>query len=182
MVLMGATGVGKTWTSWWLHRNTYACMVSLKETGCERLVQALEHPLVIVDDPRSRWPTTDRMTVLNLLAGTPFPVKVYSTSHSNTEPTHALILCNTLPDDYIAQLRARTDVVNKKKYDAINIEEYNHSLVWNSLKDLEPVIEKERIPCICKIWNKEPYHYRDVNVDYVLCKNYLSIHEIFHFM
>ena len=57
------------------------------------------------------------MTVLNLLAGILLPVKVHSTSHSTTEPTHALILCNTLPDDYVVELESRTDVVNIQKYD-----------------------------------------------------------------
>ena len=54
-----------------------------EKTGCDRWVQALEHPIFIVDDLRNRWLTTDHMTVLNLLAGTLFPVKVHSTTHSN---------------------------------------------------------------------------------------------------
>ena len=61
MVLIGETGVGKMWMTEWLHRNTYCGMVSLKETGCGRWVQALEHPIIIMDDPRSRWLITDHM-------------------------------------------------------------------------------------------------------------------------
>ena len=120
------------WMTEWLHRNTYCGMVSLKETGCGRWVQALEHPIIIMDYPRSRWLITDHMTVLNRLAGAPFPVKVHSTSHSNSEPTRAVVLCNTLPDDYVAELQVWTAVVEIKKYD-VHMTVYNHTIVWDYL-------------------------------------------------
>ena len=36
MILIFETGVGKTWMTQRLDRNTYCCMVSLKETGFGR--------------------------------------------------------------------------------------------------------------------------------------------------
>ena len=165
MVLIGNTGVGKTCMTQWLHRNNYCGMVSLKETGCGRWVQALEHPIVIVDNPRNHWLTSDRMTVLNLLAGTPFPVKVHSTTHSNLEPTHALILCNTLPQDFVTELQARTDVVEIKKYD-IQMTACNHTIVWDYLSTLGVYLEDDMVPCMCTMWKGKPCRFREKTAKY----------------
>ena len=98
---------------------------------------------------------------------------MHSTSDSNTEPTPELILCNNLPEDYIAKLKAHTDVVNIHKYDAIYMEEHNHSLVWEYLKDLGEDIEKDRISCTCKYGTVNPATTEGL-MRTVLCKNYLK--------
>ena len=172
MILIGETGVGKTWITQWLHCNTYCGMVSLKETGCGRWVQALEHPIVIMDDPRNHWLTSDRMTVLNLLVGTPFPVKVHSTTHSNLEPTHALILCNTLPQDFVSELHARTDVVEIKKYDDIQMAKYNHTIVWDYLSMLRTYLDDDMVPCMCTMWKEKPCRFRKKKEQYKLCDDF----------
>ena len=132
-------------------------------------MQALEHPIVIVDDPRNHWLTTDHMTVLNLLAGTPSTVKVHSTTQSNLEPTHAIILCNTLPQDFVSELQARTDVVEIKKYDDIMMTEYNHTIVWDYLKELGRYLEDDMVLCVCIMWKDELCRFRKRTEQYILC-------------
>ena len=142
-------------------------------------MQALEHPIVIVDDPRNRWLTTDCMTVLNLLAGTPFPVKVHSTTQSNLEPTHAIILCNTLPQDFVSELQARTDEFKIKKYDDMMMTEYNHTIVWDYLKKLGRYLEDDIVPCMCIMWKDEPYRFRKRKEEYILYDDFCEYSNYF---
>ena len=142
-------------------------------------MQALEHPIVIVDDPSNRWLTTDHMTVLNLLAGTPFTVKVHSTKQSNLEPTHAIILCNTLPQDFVSELQARTDVVEIKKYDDIMMTEYNHTIVWDYLKELGRYLEDDMVLCVFIMWKDEPCRFRKRTEQYILCDDFCEYSKYF---
>ena len=142
-------------------------------------MQALEHPIVIVDDPSNRWLTNDHMTVLNLLAGTPFTVKVHSTKQSNLEPTHAIILCNTLPQDFVSELQARTDVVEIKKYDDIMMTEYNHTIVWDYLKELGRYLEDDMVLCVCIMWKDEPCRFRKRTEQYILCDDFCEYSKYF---
>ena len=45
---MGGTGVGKMWITQWLYPSGYTRMASVKEIGCGRQIQALEHPIGIM--------------------------------------------------------------------------------------------------------------------------------------
>ena len=101
IVLWGATGTGKTWCVSFTNHKRMAGFCSFKETVFS---DCISHNIIVVDDPHDHWLRNDRPTVLNLLAGNPFTVKVHSTTR------HVIITCNRLPLDNCAELSRRLEL------------------------------------------------------------------------
>ena len=173
LVLWGSTGTGKTWATSFVNHNRMAGYCSFRETGVGRFADTISHNIIVVDDPHDHWLRNDRPTVLNLLAGNPFTVKVHSTTRNVRSAKHVIITCNRLPLDNCAELSRRMDLCHIKKYlrhenDTLPL--YNISLVCEYLKTHRQSILADEVPCICGIWNSTPCHVRKAEDSPTLCK------------
>lgn len=176
MVMIGQPGVGKSWCTAFIGHDGKCGYCSVKETGVGRWTQVLDHDIIIIDDPHDHWLRSDRQTVLNLLSGTSFPVKVHSTTKHVKYPRHVIILCNRRPVDMTPELADRLSFVNigmyRREATANVLPRYSYAHVWNYLyKFSHTILTSNRVPCICMLWNSHPCHSRSRNDKPLICTN-----------
>ena len=147
---------------------------SFKETGVGRFSDCISHNIIVVDDPHDHWLRNNRPTVLNLLAGNPFTVKVHSTTRNVRSARHVIITCNRLPLDNCAELSWRLELFHIKKYlrsESGSLPLYNYGTVCKYLQRYKGSILQGNVPCICGIWKGHPCHYRKPGEKPILCRS-----------
>ena len=177
LVLKGRPDVGKSWCISFLFHKYYARVLDIGDKGVGNWSPVLSAPVVVVDDPNTKW-TTCRTQLMNLLGGTPFSVKLYATQYQCDVPVHTVILCNNLPTDLEPALQSRLSISSIQEVEGLEICTYSKKTVFYYCQLLAPYIAKKQIPCICITWNSEPCNVRDYGSPFVLCSKPYSSNSI----
>lgn len=176
VMLLGRHGVGKTWLCAWLHHNQRAGMINLSDHGVGRWQQVLEHDVIIIDDPPDNWMKADRTTILHLLAGTPFSIKVHSSTVNSFSPSHVVICCQKWPTDLRAELERRLvpfHIVHVRQGTSDLPVLYNYGMVFKYLDNNRTDISQGIIPCMCgTVRNSSPCYIRNATSEYKYCEHF----------
>ena len=150
--LLGPTRCGKSWSLNFLHDLHDTGMINPSEKGVGRNAPLLSSRTVIIDDPNREFFMRDRQSMLGMLAGDPFPVKIHSTTRTRETAVHIVIthnkeLVNREPE-LVSRLRV-FDMKTPRQFPRRWFTEYNRFRVRDYLTYAAPFLEQMQVPCMC---------------------------------